>query len=379
MSDWCIMVLAISSHGGASEEACSLPRFWKELNLSETLVTNRDFLLQGLAGHLDLQSMTAALQGDCQVRCDCLNAIAIAVQAPLQKYYASLAERSRQQRAMRSAQEVNVGSAADDASDDEGMDAALPSLQEAVVVPAALPAEGLNFKAQMAAGKAARKKAAVEAEREAAAAADAAPPAEVTTSPTMLIVGLKHVLSVVCYCHVCCCSACRHNLSRYLMLPTGMMQLIRSCLPGRWYLHVSQGSQLDPIHLRRTVVRMAATTMCWRTMSFLMRRTGTLRQQPPRTGVGRAPSLSRGGVSRAVRMASQGQRFKLARAEKMLLSMVQNALTGQSTSQSGRSKSRSTSLLLMMLFMQCDNLRHLTCIVPAACWAFTKAMGQCGS
>ncbi len=97
------------------------------------------------------------------------------MQAPLQKYYASLAERAKQQRAMRNASEVNVGSrsqqAASDASEDEDLAAPLPTLQQPLAAPAPqLPAGGLDFKAQMAAGKAARKKAAA-----AAAAPDAAP------------------------------------------------------------------------------------------------------------------------------------------------------------------------------------------------------------
>ena len=84
---------------------------------------------------------------------------------------------------MRSAQAVSVGRIAQqdtsEASDDEGLEVPIGDLHqgEAASMPA-LPAEGLNFRAQMVAGKAARKRAAAEAEREAAAAADAAPSAE---------------------------------------------------------------------------------------------------------------------------------------------------------------------------------------------------------
>ncbi|KAK9822072.1 hypothetical protein WJX74_004970 [Apatococcus lobatus] len=106
----------------------------------------------------------------------------LAGQAPLQKFHASLVERSRQQRALRSAKEVNVATAAQqdmsDASDDEDLDAPISNLQQAEATAAVLPAGGLNFRAQIVAGKAARKKAAAEAEQEAAAAAAAAPSAE---------------------------------------------------------------------------------------------------------------------------------------------------------------------------------------------------------
>ena len=95
---------------------------------------------------------------------------------------------------MRSAQEVKVGRANQqdnsDASDDEGLGAPISSLQQAELHTTVLPAEGLNFRAQIVAGKAARKKAAVEAEQEATAAVNAVPANEASSCPFPSLYGV---------------------------------------------------------------------------------------------------------------------------------------------------------------------------------------------